>query len=63
MVSKALNKTEKRDKERFSSTGGTVSEGGKQQMYKNFCVSGQNEGWLQEESLHGFANRVLIFQR
>lgn len=54
MVSTVLNKKtkKKRDKEWFSSTGGTVSEGGKQQMYKNFCVSGQNEGWLQEESLH-----------
>lgn len=37
LVAKAV----KRDKEWFSyTTGGTVSEGGKQQRYQNFCVSG-----------------------
>lgn len=59
LVAKAL----KRDKERFSSTtGGTVSEGGKQQRYKNFSVSGQKGGRLQE-SLHRFAERIVIIQR
>lgn len=60
LVAKAL----KRDNEWFSqTTGGTVSEGGKQQRYKNFCISGHYGGGLKEASLHRFAKRVFIIQR
>lgn len=57
IVAKAL-------KERaVSSTGGTVSEGEKQQRYKTSLFQAKNGGWLHEESLHRFTKRIFIIQR